>query len=152
LLYRLLVNVPFCCCKHLLCRRICLLSPLIPTLFWALFSLTLPRGPNGEGQLKKHLLPARRRHLLWSFFIMLHRYMYERRVSPLLCVQDLTSSRDVGHLYVKRKFLANRFSSSPQLSMESLGKVLNQDRAAPVRCNCKLCIVVALAPPSICTA
>jgi hypothetical protein len=83
---------------------------------------------------------------------MLHHCMYERRVSPLLCVQDLTSSRDAGRLYVERKFLANRLSSYPQLPMESLGKVLNQDRAAPVRCNCKLCIAIALVPLSICTA
>jgi hypothetical protein len=83
---------------------------------------------------------------------MLHRCMYERRVLPLLCVQDLTSSRDAGRLYVEQKFLMNRLSSSPQLPMESLGKVLNQDRAVPVRCNCKLCIVVALVPSSICTA
>jgi hypothetical protein len=42
LLCQLLVNVPFCCCKRLLHRRICLLSPLILTLFSALFSLILP--------------------------------------------------------------------------------------------------------------
>jgi hypothetical protein len=36
--------------------------------------------------------------------------------------------------------------------MDSLGRVLNQDRAAPVRCNCKLCIAVALIPLSNCTA
>jgi hypothetical protein len=36
-----------------------------------------------------------------EFFIMLHRCMYERRVSLLLCVQDLTSSRDVERLYVE---------------------------------------------------
>jgi hypothetical protein len=83
---------------------------------------------------------------------MLHRCMFEHRVSPLFYVQYLTSSRDAGHLYVEQKFLVNRLSSSPQLPMESLGKVLNQDLAAPVRCNFKLCIVVALVPLSICTA
>jgi hypothetical protein len=36
--------------------------------------------------------------------------------------------------------------------MESLGRVFNQDCVAPVRCNCRLCIAVALIPPSICTA
>jgi hypothetical protein len=84
-----------------------LLSLLILTLFWALFSLTLPRDPNSEGQPKKHLLPARQRRLLWSFFIILHRCMYEHRVSPFLCIQDLTSSIEAGRLYVERKFLAN---------------------------------------------
>jgi hypothetical protein len=44
-------------------------SLLILTPFWALFSLILPRGPNSEGQLKKHLLLARWRHLLWSFLL-----------------------------------------------------------------------------------
>jgi hypothetical protein len=78
--------------------------------------------------------------------------MYERRVSLFLCMQDLTSSSDAGRLYVEQNFLANWFSSSPQLPMDSMGKVLNQDRAAPVRCSCKLCIAVALVPPSICTA
>jgi hypothetical protein len=67
-------------------------------------------------------------------------------------MHDLTSSNDAGRLYVERKFLANWLSSSPQLPMESLGSVFNQDRAAPVRCNCKLYIAVALVPPSICTA
>jgi hypothetical protein len=148
---RLVVSAPFYCCKRLLCRWICLLPPLVPTLSWALFSLILPRDPNNKDQLKKHLLLARRRHLPHSF-IILHRCMYERRVSSFLCVHDLTSSSDAGRLYVERKFLVNWLSSSPQLPMESLGSVLNQDRAAPVRCNCKFCIAVALVPLSICTA
>jgi hypothetical protein len=66
-------------------------------------------------------------------------------------MQDLTSSIDARHLYVEQKFLVNSFSSSPQLPMDSLGMVLNQDRAAPVRWSCKLCIAVALVPPSMCT-
>jgi hypothetical protein len=57
LLRRLLVNPPFCCCKRLLHQRICLLSLLILTLFWALFSLALPRDPNGEGQPKSVYCP-----------------------------------------------------------------------------------------------
>jgi hypothetical protein len=69
LLCRLLANAPFYCCKHLLHRRICLRSLLILTPFWALFSLVLPRGSNSEGQPKKHLLPAHRRRLLWSFLL-----------------------------------------------------------------------------------
>jgi hypothetical protein len=128
-----------------------LLFLLTLTLFWALFSLILPRGTNSEGQPKKHLLLACRRRLLRSFFIILHHCIYERRVSPFLYIQDLTSSIDAGRLYVEWKFLANWFSSSPQLTIESSGKVLNQDRAAPARCSCNLCIAVALVPPSICT-
>jgi hypothetical protein len=69
LLCRLLVNVPFCCCKRLIRWRICLLFPLIPTLSWALFSLILPRDPNDEGRPRKHLLPARRRRLSHSFLL-----------------------------------------------------------------------------------
>jgi hypothetical protein len=69
LLYRLLVNVPFCCCKRLLHRRICLLPPLVLTLSWVLFSLILPRDPNGEGQPKKCLLPTRRRRLPQSLLL-----------------------------------------------------------------------------------
>jgi hypothetical protein len=69
LLCRLLVIVPFCCCKRLLRRRIYLLPPLILTLSWALLSLILPRDPNGEGQPRKHVLPARRRHLPQSFLL-----------------------------------------------------------------------------------
>jgi hypothetical protein len=149
---RLLVNAPFCYYKRLLYRWICLLPPLVLTLSCALFSLTLPRDPNGKDQPKKHLLLARRRRLPQSFFIILHHCMYERRVSSFLCMQDLTSSSDVGRLYVKRKFLVNWLSSSPQLPMESLGRVLNQDRDAPVRRNCRLCIAVALVPLSIWTA
>jgi hypothetical protein len=82
-------------------------SLLILTPFWALFSLILPRGPNGEGQPKKHLLPAHRRRLLRSFFIILHHWTYDPRVSPSPCRQDLTSSIDAGRLYVERKFLVN---------------------------------------------
>jgi hypothetical protein len=91
-------------------------------------------------------------HLPRSFFIILNRCMYERRVSSFLCMQDLTSSSDAGRLYVEQNFCVNWLSTSPQLPMESLGKVLNQDRAAPVRCSYKLCITIALVPPSICTA
>jgi hypothetical protein len=69
LLCRILANAPFYCRKRLLHRRICLRSLLVMTPFWALFSLTLPQGPNGEGQPKKHLLPASRRRLLWSFLL-----------------------------------------------------------------------------------
>jgi hypothetical protein len=78
--------------------------------------------------------------------------MYERNASLFLCMQDLTSSIDAGRLYVDRKFLINWFSNSPQLPIESSGSVFNQDRAALVRCSCKLCIVVALEPLSIRTA
>jgi hypothetical protein len=69
LLYRLLVNALFCCYKRLLHQRICLLPPLVPTLSWVLFSLTLPRDPNGEDQPKKHLLSVRRKRLPWSFLL-----------------------------------------------------------------------------------
>jgi hypothetical protein len=65
LLYRLLANVPYCCCKHLLHRRICLLSPLILTLSWANSS----RDPNSKGWPRKHLLPAHRRRLPRSFLL-----------------------------------------------------------------------------------
>jgi hypothetical protein len=71
---------------------------------------------------------------------------------PFSAMQDLTSSSDARRLYVKRKFIAIFFFSSHQLPMDSMGKVLNQDRVAPVRCNCKLCIVVALVPLSIYSA
>jgi hypothetical protein len=69
LLCQLLVNVPFCCCKHLLHRRICLLPPLVPALSLSLFSLILPRDPNSEDQPEKHLLPACQRRLLQSFLL-----------------------------------------------------------------------------------
>jgi hypothetical protein len=78
--------------------------------------------------------------------------MYEHSVSPLFCTHAFTSSIEVGHVYVNRKLSMNCFSSSPQLLMESSGNLLNQDCAAPVRCSFKLCIAVALDPPSILTA
>jgi hypothetical protein len=59
---------------------------------------------------------------------------------------------DAGRVYVDQKLFVNCFSSLPQLPMESSGNLLNQDRAAPVRCSYKLCIAVALEPPSILTA
>jgi hypothetical protein len=42
-----------------------------------------------------------------EFSIILHRCMYERRVSSFLCMHDLTSSSDAGRLYVEQKFLVN---------------------------------------------
>jgi hypothetical protein len=66
-LWRLLVDVPFCCYMRPLRRRIRWLLPLIQILSLALFSLPLPRGPNDEGQPKKHLLLSRRRCLLLNF-------------------------------------------------------------------------------------
>jgi hypothetical protein len=80
---------------------------------------------------------------------MLQRCMYERSASPLFCTQAFTSSIDTGHMYFDQKLFVNCFSSSPQLSMESSGNLLNQDHVAPVRCSCKLCIAVALEPPCI---
>jgi hypothetical protein len=64
---RLLGNAPFCCYTHLLHRQICLLLTLVLTLSLALFSLSLPRGPNDEGLLKKHLLLFRWRRLQLNF-------------------------------------------------------------------------------------
>jgi hypothetical protein len=60
-LCRLLVNVPFYCYMCPLHRQISCLLPLNLTMSSALFSLPLPRGPNDEGQPKKHLLLSRRR-------------------------------------------------------------------------------------------
>jgi hypothetical protein len=68
-LYRLLVNVPFYCYMRPLHRKICWLLPLISTLSLALFSLPLPRGPNDEGQPKKHLLLSRQRRLMQNFLL-----------------------------------------------------------------------------------
>jgi hypothetical protein len=67
LLYRLLVNIPFCYYTHPLHRQICWLLPLIPTLSLALFSLPLPQGLNDKVRLKRHLLLFRQRRLLQNF-------------------------------------------------------------------------------------
>jgi hypothetical protein len=42
-----------------------------------------------------------------EFLITLQHCIYERRVSSLFYMHDLTSSSDAGRLYVERKFLAN---------------------------------------------
>jgi hypothetical protein len=60
---------PFCYDKHLLHLWICLLFPLVLTPFWALFFLVLQQDPNGEDQMQRHLLLARRRHLLSRFLL-----------------------------------------------------------------------------------
>jgi hypothetical protein len=98
--------VLFCYDNHLLHLRMCLLLPLALTLFWVLFFPILQRDLNGEGQMQRHLLLAHRRRFL-LFFIILHLCIYERNALPLLCIQDLTSSIDVGRLYVDWKFLVN---------------------------------------------
>jgi hypothetical protein len=101
LIRRVRASVPFCYYKHLLHPRICLLLSLVLTLFLASFSLILPRDLNGEGHTQKNLLLARRRCLLRSFFIILHRCIYERKALPFFCIHDLTSSIDSGCLYVE---------------------------------------------------
>jgi hypothetical protein len=69
LIHRLQASMPFCYDKHLLHVRICLLFPLVLTPFWALFFLVLQQDLNGEDQMQRHLLLARRRHLLPSFLL-----------------------------------------------------------------------------------
>jgi hypothetical protein len=88
LLCRLLVNVTFCCYMRLLHRRICWLLPLIRTLSLALFSLSLPLGPNDEGHSKKYLLLFRRRRLLLSF--LLHSSIVSKSVGFHLSVARTT--------------------------------------------------------------
>jgi hypothetical protein len=108
------VNVLFCYGRHLLHLQICSLPPSVLTPFWVLFFPILQRGLNGEGQMQRHLLLTHRRCFLLSFFIIiLHHCIYERNVSPLFCIHDLTSSIDVGRLYVDQKFLVNCSSSLP---------------------------------------
>jgi hypothetical protein len=74
-------NMLFCYDKRLLHLQIRLLFPLVLTPFWALFLPTLQRNPNGGGQMQRHLLLAHRRCFLLSFFIILHRCIYERPFS-----------------------------------------------------------------------
>jgi hypothetical protein len=124
LLCRLMVSVPFCCCKRLLHRRICLLPPLVPTLSWALFSLILPRDLNGEDQPKRHLLPAHQRRLpqsvlLYSTAVCMNIEFHPSSVCRtwlLLAMLDVYMSNE-NFLWID--------SSSPQLPMESLGRALN---------------------------
>jgi hypothetical protein len=78
--------------------------------------------------------------------------MYDLSVSLRYCIQALTSSIDVGRLYVDLKLLVNCFVSLSQLPIVSLSNLLNHDRAAPMRWSCKLCIAVSFDPPSILTA
>jgi hypothetical protein len=86
-----------------------------------------------------------------EFLMMLYLWMYDLSVSLRYCTQALTSSIDVGRLYVDLKLLVNCFVSSSQLPIVSLSNLLNHDRAAPVRWSCKLCIAVSFDPPSILT-
>jgi hypothetical protein len=84
--------------------------------------------------------------------IILHLWMYALNVSPHCCTQALTSSMDVGRLYVDLKLLVNCFVSSSQLPIVSSRSLLNHDLAAPVSYSCKLCIAISPVPPNICTA
>jgi hypothetical protein len=93
-----------------------LLPPLALTPFWVLFSLILQRGPNGEGQMQKHLLLARRRRFLLSFLLYSSIVCTNATSCHFFIIQDLTSSIDSDHVYVERKFLVNWSSSSPSLS------------------------------------
>jgi hypothetical protein len=64
-------------------------------------------------------------------------------------MQALTSSIDVGRLYVDLKLIVNSFVSSSQLSIVSLSSLPNHDRAAPMRWSCRLSIAVSFEPPEI---
>jgi hypothetical protein len=86
-----------------------------------------------------------------EFSMMLHLWIYDLSVSLCCCTHALTSSIDVGHLYVDLKLLVNYFVSSSQLPIVPLSNLLNHDLAAPVRCNCRLCIAVSFVPPNILT-
>jgi hypothetical protein len=86
-----------------------------------------------------------------EFLIRLHLWMYARNVSSRCCTHALTSSIEAGCLYVDLKLLVNCFVRSSQLPMISFSSLLNHDLAALVRCSYKLCIVVSLVPPNICT-
>jgi hypothetical protein len=84
-------SVLFCCDKHLLHLWICLLRPLVLTPFRVLFSPILQRDPNGEGQMQRHLLLARRWCFLLIIIIIFHRCVYERNISLMhvKCIHDL---------------------------------------------------------------
>jgi hypothetical protein len=78
--------------------------------------------------------------------------MYERCVSPDFWVQALSSSVDAGLLFVDLKLPMNCLARSSQLPIVSFSSLPNHDRAAPVRCNYRVCIAVSFEPPSIFTA
>jgi hypothetical protein len=63
------VNMLFYCDKHPLHLRICLLFPLVLTLFWVLFFPILQRGQNDKGQMQRDLLLARWRCFLQNFLL-----------------------------------------------------------------------------------
>jgi hypothetical protein len=72
--------------------------------------------------------------------------MHERSVPPYFCVHALSSSVDAGLLYVDLKLPINYFASSSQLPIVSFSSLPNHDHAAPMRCSCRLCIVVSFEP------
>jgi hypothetical protein len=75
---------------------------------------------------------------------MLHLWIYDLSVSLRYCTHALTSSIDVGRLYVDLKLLVNCFVSSSQLPIVPLSNLLNHDLAALVRCSYKLCSLFSL--------
>jgi hypothetical protein len=151
LVYRVQVTVPFCCGKHPLHPRICLLFPSILIPSWIWFFSFLQRDPNDIALVQRHLLLACWRHFLLRFLLcssavcmsVMPRHFSVHRILLLLLM--LVVCTLIG------SFLWIAFPARPSFQWNRWGNLLNQDRGVPVRCSCKIFIAVTLVPSSILT-
>jgi hypothetical protein len=106
LLYRLLASAPFYCCKSSPSANLLAISINSDTVL----GFVLPNSSTRSEQRRPAEKASTARSSETSsveFFIILHRWIYDRRVLPFLYMQDLTSSIDAGCLYVEQKILMN---------------------------------------------
>jgi hypothetical protein len=85
------------------------------TVFGLILPISLTRSPHRSPSVKASSALSSETSTA-EFLIMLHLCMYDRSVSLRSCMQALTSSIDVGRLYVDLKLLVNCFVSSSQLN------------------------------------
>jgi hypothetical protein len=102
----------------------------------------------------RRMRPSRKASMALSgkmFFDVLrrlsHREMYDLRFSLVFCTHRRSSSNDVGHREVPRKFAMNACRNSSQERMLSGARLLSQALALSFRCRDSNCRALSLDPP-----
>jgi hypothetical protein len=76
-----------------------------------------------------------------------HRDIYDLRLSPVFCMHRRSSSNDVGHREVPRKFTMKACQNSSQERMLSRARLLSHALALSFRCNDSSWRALSLDPP-----
>jgi hypothetical protein len=80
-----------------------------------------------------------------------HRDIYDLKLSPIFCTHRRSSSNDVGHREVPRKFAMNACRNSSQERILSGARLLSQALALSFRCRDSSCRALSLDSPLMVT-